>query len=153
MKNGMTKREFEEQSKIKRTDPLPVTKIDFADNVIYPENAEALVRLEGWQSYAQNLKIAADFEKKRIANAKDRGKLIERSLVEHFIAKLYTVDTNEFLASCGRISNLVAGICGVNDEGKILEVENAVQVELYKTLAHIKRLMDDYLRELERKCH
>lgn len=120
------------------------------NDVSYPETAEDLVQQEGWQNLAQSLKVAAAFEKTRIENAKEKGKLIDREIVKKFVSKLYAIDQNEFLVSSQKIAHLVAGICGVNEDAKILELETAIQSELYKTLSHIKRLMDDFLKGLDK---
>jgi hypothetical protein len=79
-----------------------------------------------------------------------RGELVQRKVIEKLLSKLFAVHQNQFLVSSDRIANMVAGLCGVNEDAKILELSNAVQTELYKTLAHIKRLIDDFLKGLEK---
>lgn len=134
-----------------RPNPAPPQRVDFSNGNGYPTKAEELIKHP--KIFADHLKVVEAWEQKRLENARKRGELIDRDLVQRFISKTYAIDTNEFLASSGKIANLVAGICGVNDDGKILEIENAIQAELYKTLSHIKRLMDDYLNELEEKAN
>lgn len=134
-----------------RPNPAPIQRVDFSNGNGYPTKAEELIKHP--KIFADHLKVVEAWEQKRLENARKRGELIDRDLVQRFISKTYAIDTNEFLASSGKIANLVAGICGVNDDGKILEIENAIQAELYKTLSHIKRLMDDYLSELEEKAN
>jgi hypothetical protein len=128
--------------------PINLTQADFLNGEAYPDRAEDLARFS--KITAEHLKIIEAWEEKRLSNAQKRGDLVERSLLEGFISKLYAIDTNEFIASAGKISHTVAGLCGVNEDSKILEIENAVQAELYKTLAHIKHLMDDFLKGLKK---
>lgn len=123
-----------------------------SEKIFIHENGSAAGLANMDRPTAERLKIIEGYEKARLANAKSRGDLIERALVERFVSKLYSVDRNEFLASCDKISLLVAGICGVNEDGKILELRKAILGELYKTQAHIKRVMDDFLLELKKNA-
>lgn len=143
-KNGNTVKKQEEFAK-----NLVLPPIDLSSAIEYPDSIEDLLRRRGWESLAPNLKILEAWEKTKIENAKKKGELIDRKLVQKFVSKLYAIDTNEFLTSSGKIANLVAGICDVNDDGKIVELKNEIETELYKTLAHIKRVMDDFLQQLD----
>lgn len=128
--------------------PKIVPRVDFSQDLAYPEKAEDLIRHP--KSFADQLKVIEAWEDKRLSNAERRGELIDRALVKKFISRLYAIDTNEFLAAKDKIANIIAGLCGVTDDGKISEIGMAVHAELYKTLSHIKRLTDDFLKGLER---
>jgi hypothetical protein len=128
----------------------PIPKVDFSNGIFYPLTAQELSQQDGWENLAPVYKAAEDFEKRRLENAKKRGKVIDRKVIEKLFSKLFAVHQNQFLVSSDRIANMVAGLCGVNEDAKILELSNAVQTELYKTLAHIKRLIDDFLKGLEK---
>jgi len=124
----------------------PVQILDFSNGAGYPERPEDL--LSQPSSFAEQVKTIEAWMDKKLKNMEKRGELVQRKVIEKLFSRLFAVHQNQFLVSSDRIANMVAGLCGVNEDAKILELSNAVQIELYKTLAHIKRLIDDFLKGL-----
>ncbi len=77
----------------------------------------------------------------------DRNELIRRNLVETVFAKLYSVDTNELKELENRLAPAICGIFKVNDDGdESIEVRKLMNKEITKSLRHIKRIMDTFLK-------
>ncbi len=76
-----------------------------------------------------------------------RGKYIHRDMIKSVFAKLYSVDTNELKEMEDR---LTPGICGVfkknDDSPEAVQVRQLLNEEITKSLRHIQRIMDDFLK-------
>jgi len=81
----------------------------------------------------------------RVEREAKRGELIDRTLVRTVFGKLYQIDSNELRTLGGKLSADIAGIFGVEDVELMLKVEQKIDTEVVRILAHIKRLMDDFL--------
>jgi len=78
-----------------------------------------------------------------------RQELIERKLVQTVFGKLYSIDKNEFLTLGDKLAPDIATLAGVNDPAVILQINERIEEECYKILAHIKRVMSSELMEDE----
>lgn len=79
-----------------------------------------------------------------------RGVLVERVLVEQFMAKLHTVDTSQWKTLEDRITPELCSIFGVKDGGEeAVETRKLISGEVVKTLRYAKRLTDDFFNENE----
>ena len=77
----------------------------------------------------------------------ERNVLIKRDLVETVFAKIYSVDTNELKELENRLSPAICGIFKANDDGdESIEVRKLMNKEITKSLRHIKRIMDTFLK-------
>lgn len=83
--------------------------------------------------------------KTRVERQQRMGLLIERKLVSVTFGKLYQIDTNELRPIGAALSPEIAGVLGVDDPEKILQVEQIIDSKVMKVLAHIQRLMNDFL--------
>lgn len=81
----------------------------------------------------------------RVERQHKRRELIERSLVQTVFGRLYQIDSNELRVLGARLAPDVAGLLGVDDPEKVLAVEQRIDAEVLKVLAHIQRLLHDYL--------
>jgi hypothetical protein len=81
----------------------------------------------------------------RVERQQRMGLLIERKLVSVTFGKLYQIDTNELRPIGAALSPEIAGVLGVDDPEKILQVEQIIDAKVMKVLAHIQRLMNDFL--------
>lgn len=83
--------------------------------------------------------------KTRVERQTKRGLLIERSLVQSVFGRLYQIHMNEARTIGAKVAPDVAGEMGIEDAASILRVEEKIDGEILKVLAHIKRLFDDFL--------
>lgn len=88
--------------------------------------------------------------KLRVETAAKRGELIDREVVREAFMKFYAVHTGELHPLGDKIAQDLTAIFGDDDEEKATEVRKSVDGHVFKTLQHIKRLMDDfYQRRME----
>ena len=83
--------------------------------------------------------------KVEVEREKARGVLIKRDLVQRFIAKLYTIDSNELKPMGEKIVPEMAAIFGIEDPQLILKAIKKLDKEMFRSLGHIKRLSNDFL--------
>ena len=95
------------------------------------------------------LKVIEAIDSARLKNDQLRRTLIDRKLVSVVLGKIHTVDVQEFLAIPIRFAPVAAGLCGRDDEETIHKLESRLNAELYKCLNHVKRIIDDFLTDLE----
>jgi hypothetical protein len=81
----------------------------------------------------------------RVERQHKRRELIERSLVQSVFGKLYMIDSNELRVLGARLAPDVAGLLGVDDAEKVLAVEQRIDGEVLKILAHIQRVLHEAL--------
>jgi len=115
--------------------------LENVDGVQIPLNLDGLSKTS-----TDRLKTIEQIRSLQLKNDQERRELISRDIIKQFIFRLYLVDTNELKTFGDRVAPAAASIFGVDDEAKILELNQFVESEIYKTLNHIKRLMDDFLR-------
>jgi phage terminase small subunit len=76
-----------------------------------------------------------------------RGNYIDRDLVKSVFAQLYSVDTNELKEMEDRLTPLICGVFKMNDDSpEAVQVRRLLNEEITKSLQHIQRIMDDFLR-------
>ena len=121
----------------------PEQDIDWTTGEL-PANISALSR-----STTDKLKTIEQIHALRIKSDKERKDLIERTLVRRLFSKLYLIDTNEIKTLADKLPAELAAIMGVDDRELIMKVGATIETEVYKTLAHIKRLINDLLDEIE----
>lgn len=85
------------------------------------------------------LKTRADREYKR-------GQLIDRALVSTVFNRLYQIDSNELKTIGAKVAPDVGAEFGVEDTETLLRIEKRIEDEILRVLAHIKQVMDDFLR-------
>ena len=95
------------------------------------------------------LKTIEAVETARLKNDALRKKLIDREMVQVVLGKIHTVDVQEFLAIPVKFAPHAAGLCGVADQEIIHQIEQDLIRELYKGLNHVKRIIDDFLDEID----
>lgn len=97
----------------------------------------------------ERIKIIEQVRNLRINTDERLNKLIPRDLVKKVFSQLYAIDINEFKTLGPAISQEIIIIMGVGDEKQIMEIEAMVDKHLRKVLQHIKRIFDDFLKEIE----
>ena len=83
--------------------------------------------------------------KVEVERNKARGVLIKRDLVQRVFAKLYTIDSNELKPLGDKLAPEIAAIFESDDPKLILKVNRKIEKEIFRSLGHIKRLMNDFL--------
>jgi len=95
------------------------------------------------------LKTIEAIDQVRLKNDQMRRKLIERDMVQVVLGRIHTVDVQQFLAIPIKFAPKAAGLCGVSDQEIIHKIEKDLERELYKALNHVKRIVDEFLDEIE----
>lgn len=83
--------------------------------------------------------------KVRVERQHKRRELIERALVQTVFSRLYGIDVNELRTIGAKLAPAISGILGCDNPEVILAVEKVIDDEIIKSLAHIKRVMNDFL--------
>ena len=86
--------------------------------------------------------------KTRVEREHKRRDLIERVLVRTVFGRLYQIDTQELRTIGSKLAAEIAGKLGVDDPAVILDVEQRIDGEILKSLAHIKRVLNDFLASI-----
>ena len=87
--------------------------------------------------------------KTRVDREIKRGDLISRIVVQTVFGKLHTIDVNELRTLGMKLAPAVCGLCGVEDAATVLKVEGVIDAEVFKTLKHIKRVLNDFLTKAD----
>jgi phage terminase Nu1 subunit (DNA packaging protein) len=95
---------------------------------------------------AAKLKLIEQIKHTHIKNLELRGDLVSKELVQRYFSKLYMVDQNELKPIAAKVAPNIAAVFKSNDSEKILETTKIIEDEIYKCLNHIKRIMDDFLK-------
>ena len=75
--------------------------------------------------------------------------LISRELVSRAFRKLYTIDSTEWRGLGPRVAPDIMALCEMEDPTKEVEISDRVEREVFRTLSHIKRVINEFLAEVE----
>lgn len=75
--------------------------------------------------------------------------LISRDLVSKFFRKLYVIDATEWRGLAPRIAPDIAAVCKNDDPAVEVEISELIDGEVFRTLGHLKRRINEFLLELE----
>lgn len=118
-----------------------------------PDIEEVLVALEkkdirNWSTAdvgkVQKMEAAL---KTRVGRMKERGELIDRRAIQTVFGKLYAVDANELRTLGSKLAPKLASVFGDDDPDKLLAAERLIDDETLRTLAHIKKILNSFLRK------
>lgn len=84
--------------------------------------------------------------KTRVERQQKRGELISRDFVQSVFGKLYQIDSNELRVISSVVAPEIAGVLGVDDDEKVLEIEKIIDDRILKVIAHVKRVLNDALK-------
>ena len=115
-------------------------EIRTAEQIMLPMHVDDVTK-----ETADRIKTIQQIKKLEQELAVKRGELVPRKQVQKIFAKLYQIDVNEFRQLGDKLAPDCAAICGIDDAGKIMKVGARIEKEVFKTLQHIKRVLDDYL--------
>lgn len=85
--------------------------------------------------------------KTRVEREVKRKELIDRDIVRTVFGKIYTIETNELKTIGTKLAAELAGMFETEDPKKMLAVEKKIDNEIAKSLAHIKRVINDFLQK------
>lgn len=121
------------------------------DKVTHEEISESRLNqslLDMDRAEADRLKAIAQWESLEIKNAKARGELIEAKFAERILTKIQTVDVQEILPIAINFPSVAAGICGIEDQEKEMEMETELRKLIYLAFQHKKILIDEFIKEV-----
>jgi hypothetical protein len=95
------------------------------------------------------LKSIEQVRKLRFQLEKDRGEYVNRKTVTEVFHQLYSIDTAEFATMADRAAPEIASICGVDDGEVIVQIAKFLETESYRTMAHVKQKLNNFLRGME----
>ena len=75
--------------------------------------------------------------------------LISREMVSRVFRKLYTIDSTEWRGLGPRLAPDIMAVCEVEDPSKEVEISERIEREVFRTLGHVQRVLNDFLEEIE----
>lgn len=75
--------------------------------------------------------------------------LISRELVSRAFRKLYTIDSTEWRGLGPRVAPDIMALCEMEDPTKEVEISDRIEREVFRTLGHVKRVINEFLAEVE----
>jgi hypothetical protein len=100
---------------------------------------------------AERLKIIEQARAMQIKREQMRGELVDRKTVSRIMNMLYKIDTGELKPLGDTLAPEIAAICGVDDDEIKHQINERIEKEIYKTLEHIKRRINDGLKMIKAK--
>lgn len=100
---------------------------------------------------ADKLKIIEQIRQLQVKTKKERRELISRDLVSKVYAKLYMIDVNEWRALGANLTPEIAACASIDNNEVMIKIEQVIEKEVFVILQHVKRTMNDFLKEIEAK--
>lgn len=75
--------------------------------------------------------------------------LISRELVSRIFRKLYMIDSTQWRGLGPRLAPDLMAVCKVEDPTKEVEISDRIEREVFRTLGHVQRAMNEFLEEIE----
>lgn len=94
------------------------------------------------------LKVVEQIKALRLKTDERRLTHVPRETVRRVFSRIYMVDTNEFRTLPDKLASEVASICGIDDDEKVFEIKEIIELNVFKVLNHVKRLINDFLEEI-----
>ena len=95
---------------------------------------------------ADTWKRIEEIKKLQLARQEKRRELIPRVLIQRVFNRIYQIDTNQLRTLGDRVSPEIASLCGVNEQDTIIQIGRVIDSEINKTLKHIQRLIEEFLK-------
>lgn len=115
------------------------------DDTLSPDSPSAAIRKLYWDIEKQKESAL----KSKQERERSRGILIKRDMVRRVFAKIYTIDSNELKPLGDKLAPEIAAIFESDDAKLILKTKQKLEKEIFRSLKHIKRLINDFLKSLE----
>lgn len=136
-----------DENELKPEDFVGIDDIDLDDFDFDPAVLADLSKLS--KPSAEKLKTIEQVKMLQLKREKERKELVSRKSVITVFSKMYMIDTNELIPLAGKLAPRVAALCGVEDSDIHLQIAEMIESEIYQTLGHIKRILNDFLKEIE----
>lgn len=91
------------------------------------------------KNQADIAKVLVTTANEKVKLAQRIGTLILKEQVVKIFGRLYSVIMNYFHPLGQRLAPIVAGICGVTDSAKIMEIEKAIDEEIMRGITEFKK--------------
>lgn len=75
--------------------------------------------------------------------------LISRELVARVFRKIYTIDSTEWRGLGPRIAPDIMSACKIEDPTKEVEISDLVERQVFRTLSHVQRVINEFLEAVE----
>lgn len=75
--------------------------------------------------------------------------LISRELVARVFHKIYAIDSTEWRGLGPRLAPDIMAVCEVTDPTKEVEISVLVEQQVFRTLKHVQRVINEFLEEIE----
>jgi len=97
---------------------------------------------------ADTWKRIEEIKKLQLARQEKRKELVPRVMVQRVFNRLYMIDVNQFRSLGDRVSPEIASLCGAAEQETILQINKIIEREIFKTLKHVQRLLDEFLKSI-----
>ncbi|MCK4958707.1 MAG: hypothetical protein KAT00_04895 [Planctomycetes bacterium] len=125
-------------------------KRELDDEASQPDEVEIrLARNSTSRQGADLRKALANAEKTEMEVKIKMKDLISRELVSRAFRKLYTIDSTEWRGLGPRLAPDIMALCEMEDPTKEVEISDRIEREVFRTLSHIKRVINEFLAEVE----
>ena len=115
------------------------------EDALSPDSSSAAIRKLYWDIEKQKESALKSKQERERA----RGILIKRDIVRRVFAKIYTIDSNELKPLGDKLAPEIAAIFESDDAKLILKTKVKLEKEIFRSLQHIKRLTNDFLKSIE----
>lgn len=120
-----------------------ITQEDLLEN-FNPDEIKADIHALTKQS-VDKLKVVEQIKALQLKTEERKQQLVPRDLVRRVLGKLYQIDVNELRTLPDKLASDIAAECKIDDTDIIFAINKIIEKEIYKTLEHMKRLLNDFL--------
>lgn len=93
------------------------------------------------------LKVIAQIKQLDLTLEEKRQRLVPRITVQRVFSRLYLIDSNELKTLGDKVSARIAATCEIENAEQITEIGNIIEKEIFRSLEHIKRTFNDFLKD------
>ena len=132
------------------TNPLKKAAKKKAGGISGPDPHETYVPQTATSRQQVDLRKAlAGAQKTEMEVAIKMKDLISRELVSRLFRKIYSIDSTQWRGLGPRVAPDVMAVCEVEDPSKEVEISDRIEQEVFRTLGHVKRVINEFLAEIE----
>ena len=135
--------------KTARTTPEPDPPVSEEKN-IPPDSPANADKVEAFLSKEaiKEAKLREEHEKLKLANAKTRGDLVERELLQGFIHRLHEIDNGQWKTLGFKISSDVGAVFGSDDPVLVKRACGIIDAGALSILKQVKREANKFLKKI-----
>lgn len=99
----------------------------------------------------ERLKKLQETQKLELQNAKSRGELVEREIIQTFVDGMHVIDNAQWKTLDLKVASDVAALLGINDDEKIKDIADIIGKEVINILKLVKREQNKFLKNIGAK--